>query len=217
LTATGAVHETPVSVTSSGFGSPSWAIAVEELARIGAHTLTRVGACGAIQPEMARGDLVITTGVVRQKGTTDEYVRVDYPGVADDRVVAALVAAAERLDYDYSVGVTISTDVCCAGQARQGFGHYEAPGTDAMLDRLRGANVKNIEMEASVVLTVATLYGLGAGAVCSVFADRTTGEFRTEGEHRAKTANLPASILSSMDDRVAEAGADPWHPELGPI
>jgi len=180
--------------------------------------LIRVGACGAIQPEMALGDHVITTGVVRQKGTTDEYVRADYPGVADDRVLAALVAAAERLDSDDPVGVTISTDVVYAGQARQGFGGYKAPGTDAMLNRLQGANFKHIEMGASVVRTLATLFGLRAGAVCSVFPDRTTGEFRTEGEHRAaETAILAASILSSMDDRVAEAGADRWHPELGPI
>ncbi|MDZ7702024.1 MAG: nucleoside phosphorylase [Halobacteriales archaeon] len=217
-TATGSVHDTPISVTSTGIGSPSAAIAVEELARVGADTFIRVGSCGAIQPEMSLGDLVITTGVVRQEGTTHEYVREDYPAVADDRVVGALVAAAERLGYDYHVGLTMSTDAFYAGQAREGFGGYEAPGTDALLEQLRTANVKNIEMEASAVLTLATLYGLRAGAVCSVFADRNTGEFRTEGESRAaETASLAASLLADMDEQVAEAGADRWHPGLGPV
>ena len=45
--------------------------------------------------------------------------------------------------------------------------------------------MKNIEMEASAILTVANVYGLRAGAVCSVYANRVTGEFRTEGESRA--------------------------------
>jgi uridine phosphorylase len=217
-TATGSVDGTPVSVTSTGIGSPSAAIAVEELARLGADTFIRVGSCGAIQPEMSLGDLVITTGVVRQEGTTHEYVREDYPAVADERVVGALVAAAERLEYDYHVGLTMSTDAFYAGQARQGFGGYEAPGTADLLDELRAANVKNIEMEASAVVTLATLYGLRAGAVCTVFADRNTGEFRTEGESEAaETASLAASLLASMDERVEEAGADRWHPGLGPV
>jgi uridine phosphorylase len=109
-TVTGDYEETPITVTSTGIGSPSAAIAVEELARVGVDTFLRVGSCGAIQPEMDVGDLVITTGAVRQEGTSAEYVREDYPAVADHEVVAALVAAAERLGYDYHTGVTMSAD-----------------------------------------------------------------------------------------------------------
>jgi uridine phosphorylase len=97
-------------VSSTGIGSPSAAIAVEELARVGTETCIRVGSCGGIQPEMALGDLVITTGAVREEGTTSEYVREDYPAVVDDRVVAALVTAAERLGHVYHLGLTVTTD-----------------------------------------------------------------------------------------------------------
>ncbi len=217
-TATGAVGGTPVSATSTGIGSPSAAIAVEELARVGAETLVRVGSCGAVQPEVAVGDLVVTTGAVRGEGTSDEYVRADYPAAADYRVVAALVAAAERLGHDYHVGPTLSADAFYAGQARAGFGGYEAPGSDRLLDELRAAAVQNIEMEASAVLTLASLYGLRAGAVCAVFADRTAGEFRVEGQRRAaETATLAVQLLASMDEQAAAAGADRWHPGLGPV
>ncbi|MFB6165404.1 MAG: uridine phosphorylase, partial [Haloarculaceae archaeon] len=80
-TATGTYEGTPLSVTSTGIGSPSAAIAVEELARVGADTFIRVGSCGAIREEASVGDLVITRGAVRQEGTSDEYVREDYPAV----------------------------------------------------------------------------------------------------------------------------------------
>jgi len=214
-TATGAYEGEPVSVTSTGIGSPSAAIAVEELARVGAETFLRVGSCGAIHPEISVGDLVITTGAVRGEGTSEEYVRPDYPAVADHAVVSALVAAAERLGYDYHCGVTLSTDSFYAGQARPGFEGFEAPGTDSLLDDLRAANVKNIEMEASAVLTLANLYGLRAGAVCSVFANRTTGEFRTEGEGRAaEVGSLAAALLHRMGERREAAGADAWHADL---
>jgi uridine phosphorylase len=215
-TATGTHEGTPISVTSTGIGSPSAAIAVEELARIGADTFLRVGSCGAIQPETDVGDLVITSGGVRQEGTSSEYVREDYPAVADHAVVAALAAAAEELGYDYHVGLTASTDSFYAGQSREGFEEFLARDAEANIEELRRAGVLNFEMEASAILTLANVYGLRAGAVCTVYADRTTGEFEVVGERRAaKTASLAVSLLAEMDERVVESGADAWHAGLG--
>jgi len=214
-TATGTYDGADISVTSTGIGSPSAAIAVEELARVGADTFIRVGSCGAIQPEMDVGDLVITRGAVRQEGTSKEYVREDYPAVADEEVVSALIAAAERLGHDYHVGLTMSADSFYAGQGREGFEGFEAAGSETLVEDLKNANVMNIEMEAAAILTLANVYGLRAGVVCSVFANRETGEFMTEGESvAAETASLAVQLLARMDEVKAEAGADRWHAGL---
>ncbi len=70
-------------------------------------------------------------------------------------------------------------------------------------------------MEAATILTLANLYGLRAGAVCTVYANRVTGEFRTEGERKAaKCASLAVSYLAEMDAAVEEADADGWHAGL---
>ena len=215
-TITGAHEGTPISATSTGIGSPSAAIAVEELARVGAETLIRVGSCGAIQPETDVGDLIITTGAVRQEGTSAEYIRPEYPAVADHTVVSALAAAAEELGYTYHLGVTASTDSFYAGQSREGFRGFRGRSSEERIEELRRAGVLNFEMEASMLLTLAGIYGLRAGAVCTVFADRTTGEFRTEGEGRAaEVASRAVSLLAAMDERVAESGASRWHANLG--
>ncbi|MHB9285998.1 nucleoside phosphorylase [Halobacteriales archaeon Cl-PHB] len=215
-TATGTVDDTPISVTSTGIGSPSAAIAVEELARVGADTLIRVGSCGTIQSDVDIGDLVITSGAVRQEGTSDEYVRRDYPAVADHAVVSALAAAADDLGYDYHVGITASTDSFYAGQSREGFEGFQARGSEEALDELREANVLNFEMEASAILTLANLYGLRGGAVCTVFADRTTGEFQVEGERKAaKVAGRATALLAEMDEQAETAGVPSWHAGLG--
>ena len=214
-TATGSYEGTPISVTSTGIGSPSAAIAVEELARVGSDSFIRVGSCGAIQPDVSVGDLVITTGAVRQEGTSDEYVRGDYPAVADYEIVSALVAAADRLGYDYHTGLTMSADSFYAGQGRPGFEGFEAAGSTDLVDDLQAANVTNIEMEASAILTLANLYGLRAGAVCTVYADRDGGEFTVTGESRAaETASLATHLLAKMDERKREAGTDRWHADL---
>ena len=214
-TATGTYDGASISVTSTGIGSPSAAIALEELARVGADTFIRVGSCGAIQPDMEVGDLVITRGAVRQEGTSKEYVREDYPAVADEEVVSALIAAAERLGHDYHVGLTMSADSFYAGQGREGFGGFEAAGSEDLVEDLKEANVLNIEMETAAICTLANVYGLRAGAVCSVFANRTTGEFMTEGESvAAETASLAVKLLAKMDEVKEEAGADRWHAGL---
>jgi uridine phosphorylase len=214
-TLAGRYDDEPVAVTSTGIGAPSAAIAVEELARVGAETFLRVGSCGSIQADVPVGDLVITTAAVRQEGTSEEYVREDYPAAAHDEVVTALVTAAERLGHDYHLGVTCSTDSFYAGQSRPGFDGFQAAGAEERIEELRAAGVLNFEMEASAILTLASLFGLRAGAVCTVYANRETGEFRTEGEEKAaETASLAASILSKMDRTKAAAGVDRWHAGL---
>lgn len=215
-TATGEVDGTPLSVTSTGIGSPSAAIAVEELARIGVDTFIRVGSCGVLKPEIDVGDVVITTAAVRQEGTSDEYVREDYPASADDRIVNALVAAAEELDVPYHTGITMSADSFYTGQGRPGYQEYQPPGNDDRIEGLAAANVTNIEMETSVICTLANIYGLRGGAVCTAYANRATGEFTVTGERTAaKVATKAATILEGMDATAAKAGADRWHPGLG--
>src|SRR4051794_24173000 len=49
-TYTGTLLGETVSVTSTGIGGPSTATAAEELVKLGAHTLIRVGTSGSMQP-----------------------------------------------------------------------------------------------------------------------------------------------------------------------
>ena len=71
-TYTGMLEGEKVSVTSTGIGGPSAAIALEELAKCGAHTFIRVGTCGGMQEDVLGGDLVIASGAVRMEGTSRE-------------------------------------------------------------------------------------------------------------------------------------------------
>ena len=109
----------------------------------------------------------------------------------------------------------MSADSFYAGQGREGFEGFEAAGSEDLVEDLKAANVLNIEMETAAICTLANIYGLRAGAVCSVFANRTTGEFMTEGESvAAETASLAVKLLAKMDEVKAEAGADRWHAGL---
>ena len=73
VTYTGTLGGEKVSVTSTGIGGPSAAIALEELVKAGAHTFIRVGTCGGMQMDVKSGDLVIATAAIRMEGTSREY------------------------------------------------------------------------------------------------------------------------------------------------
>jgi len=109
---TGTLNGVKVSVTSTGMGCPSTAIAMEELIKCGADTFIRVGTSGrvcdaAMDPSL---DGVINTAAVRDEGTTIQYIPMAYPAVADRHVVAALADAAEELGYNFAEGITQSKD-----------------------------------------------------------------------------------------------------------
>ncbi|HVC77753.1 MAG TPA: nucleoside phosphorylase [Candidatus Micrarchaeaceae archaeon] len=109
-TFTGKVAGVPVSTMSTGMGGPSVAIGIEELSELGAHTFLRVGTCGAAQPEIKVGDLVIAEGSVRTEGTPNAYVPLEYPAVASRDVVNALVVASTAAGAPYHLGVIRSVD-----------------------------------------------------------------------------------------------------------
>ncbi len=109
-TYTGYLNGEKVSVTSTGIGGASAAIALEELVNIGADTFIRVGTCGGIQPDVKGGDIVIATGAIRMEGASKEYAPIEFPAVADIDIVNALVQASENLRCEYHTGVVQCKD-----------------------------------------------------------------------------------------------------------
>ena len=110
VTYTGMLNQVKVSVTSTGIGGPSAAIAMEELCRCGADTFVRIVTCGGMQTNVKSGDIVVATGVVRMEGTSKEYAPIEFPAVADLSVTNALVKAAESKGYPFHTGVVQCKD-----------------------------------------------------------------------------------------------------------
>ena len=110
ITYTGTIDGVKVSVTSTGIGGPSAAIALEELANCGADTFIRVGTCGGMQEEVLSGDLVIASGAIRRDGTSREYAPIEYPAVSDYGILTALDEAARNLDMRSHIGVVHCKD-----------------------------------------------------------------------------------------------------------
>ncbi len=215
-TYTGRYKGVPISATSTGIGGPSTAIAVEELLRVGAHTFIRVGTTGTIQKHVGVGDIVITIGSVRLEGASKQYVTAEYPAVASYEVVLALIEAAETLGLKYHVGITASTDSFYTGQGRPGYKGYMQSWMKNLVPDLQAARVINFEMESATLFTLANIYGVRAGMVCAVVANRVTGEMIAgAGEEDAiRTANEAVKILYEWDQLKEKTGKNYFYPSL---
>lgn len=110
VTYTGTLLGERVSVTSTGIGGASAAIAIEELVRCKAHTFIRVGTCGGMQTEVQSGNVVIASGAIRMEGTSKEYAPMEYPAVSDFFVTTALLEAAKSIGVKSHVGVVQCKD-----------------------------------------------------------------------------------------------------------
>ena len=169
-TYTGTLLGQKVSVTSTGIGGPSTAIAVEELVKVGADTFIRVGTCGGMNEQILPGSVVIASGAIRAEGTSREYLPIEFPAVADHQVVCALEQAAEKSGRDYHIGVVQCKDSF--------YGQHEPtsqPVSEELLRRwnawIRGGCLAS-EMESSTLFVLGSVRRVRTGTVLLVCANK---------------------------------------------
>jgi uridine phosphorylase len=169
-----------LSAASHGIGAPGTAVLVEEMIKLGAKNMIRIGNSGGLDPALEIGDLAISTGCVRDDGTSKTYVIPEYPAVADFGIVSALVSAARKAGVRARTGITWSLDAFYARNAVAGpndtmlsmsVDGYWPSHLETRIRDMQQARILNCEMEAGVLLTLAGLFGIRAGAIC-VVSDR---------------------------------------------
>jgi DeoD family purine-nucleoside phosphorylase len=180
---TGTADGKRVSVQATGVGGPSAAIVLEELVELGVKRFLRVGTCGALQPHLRHGDLILALSAVPDDGTSLRYAGGEPIAPTADwdllhGVVHAAKAMGERLSY---VGPIVSTDV-----------FYE-PDSERFA-RWRARGLLAVEMEAAALFTVASLRGVQAGCLLAVSDVLVEGRSRIDDEALAAAVERMAKI-----------------------
>ncbi len=189
VTYTGTLLGEKVSVTSTGIGGPSTAIAVEELAAIGADTFIRVGTSGGMQRYTQPGDLVVAMGAVRDEGTAAQYMPMAFPAVAHIDVVNALRQAADIRGARYHTGVVHSKD-SFYGEVEP----YRMPVAQELIARWRAwvqGGVLCSEMEAATLFVVSAILGKRAGGLMLVMVTILEENLSGQGSHAGQRLQRP--------------------------
>ena len=191
---TGTLLGEKVSVCSTGIGGPSAAIAMEELAAIGADTFIRVGTCGGIDLNVCAGDMVIATAAVRQDGTSREYAPLEFPAVADFAVSTALSEAAGKMGAKWHAGVVQSKDSFYGQHSPQ-----KSPIGYELInkwDAWKRLGVKASEMEAATLFVVCAALGVRAGGIMHVIWNQ---EREAAGLDITMTEDTSAAIKAGVE------------------
>ncbi len=99
-----------ITVTSTGIGGPSTAIAVHELVKSGAKYLIRIGSCGALQDFIKIGSLIIPNKVFKDDGTSKLFSKKLF--VKPSKIVydALIQSAKEQENIAFFSGINRSHD-----------------------------------------------------------------------------------------------------------
>jgi uridine phosphorylase len=179
----------PVTVCSHGVGAPGAAIAFEELIVAGARRIVRIGTCGALQPEILSGQLIIATAAVQNTGYGHETVPLGYPAVADLDLTLALRRLAAHQPPAWSSGLVVSRDNFYQGVAVAGAPDYTV---------LSQANVLAVEMECAALFIVGALRQVATAAILAVDGN-LVGQGRESIEnYRPHQENVAAAVEAAI-------------------
>lgn len=143
----------PITVTSTGIGGPSAAIAIEELISCGAKYLIRIGSAGAVQSNIKLGDLVICSAAVREDGTTNMYISPNYPAVSDIKLTNLIINTCEELKYNYHYGLVRSHD------------SFYIDEEDEIMEKWSSRNILASDMETASLFVVGQLRGVKTASI----------------------------------------------------
>lgn len=191
---TGSYEGVPVSVISTGVGSPSAAMVMQDLGKLGCDVVIRVGSAGSCVKEVKPGDNVIGTAAVRDEGLTRKFVPEIYPAVANLEVTNALCAAAAKQETKIHTGVVHTSD------------SFRSPALDNDIEISIYAGVLAFEMEAATVLTLSTLHGIRAGCIFSIdgYVTNVAGG-NVVPDVDARNRGMKSAIRSSLNAIVSLA------------
>lgn len=200
-TYTGTLLGEKVSVTSTGIGCPSTAIAVEELIALGADTFIRIGTSGGMQPGIKTGDVAVITAAIRDEGTTTHYLPMEFPAIADVSVVDALRKGAIAAGVPYHIGVSQSKDSF--------YGEIDPdsmPMPGYLHDRwdawVKGGAISS-EMEAAAIFIVSAIHRKRAGGVMMLHNEPhdepATPEEAQRREEAEKAFDIDRAIRTAIE------------------
>lgn len=109
---TGEYKGKPVSVQTSGMGSPSLSIILEELVMLDAKSFIRMGTCGAVKDDISHSDLILVTG---SHSSHDIFSQV-FPGASfsacpDFKLTSMLYSTLESVKQKVHTGPVLCSEI----------------------------------------------------------------------------------------------------------
>lgn len=202
-TCTGIYKGERITVTSTGIGAPSAAIAMEEMYACGMEAAVRMGTVMSMQDDML-GQFIIPIASMRRESTSKTYVEESYPAVADLELVNILNETAAGFGKRSLNGVSCTMDGFYTQMHDSRFSRECGRDLSRVFEELRALHVCGIDMESACMLTVGRLMGVKTAVITMVTVLENLKE-TLKGQERADAETLLCRVALEGIWRYAQA------------
>lgn len=191
-TYTGLYKGMPVTVSSTGIGGPSAAIALEELYEAGVEVAVRLGTVMGIGGNL--GKFFVPVAAMRRESTSKYYVDSSYPAVADPELVNIMNDSILHHEREFENGIVCSTDGYYTEMKESRLSKKMNRDVEGFMNGLHQYNIKGLDMETATLLTLGNLMGI---KVCSVTLATVTDNLKQalEPDLRKQEETVLAKIV----------------------
>lgn len=191
-TYTGTYKGMPITVSSTGIGGPSAAIALEEVYEAGAKVVVRLGTVMGLQDNL--GKFFVPVAAMRRENTSSYYVEKGYPAVANFDLVSVMNDSITKHDREFENGIVCSTDGYYTEMKESRLSKEMKTDVVGMMAGLDKFNIAGLDMETSTLLTLGNLMGI---KVCSVTLATVTDNLNQaiEPKKRVEEERVLATIV----------------------
>jgi len=196
-TYTGYYKGVKVTVTSTGIGAPSAAIAMEEMFECGMKVAIRMGTVMSLKDHLL-GDYLIPSGSIRMEKTSSTYVDEGYPAVADFDLVSSISNTFRKNGLYVENGINATMDGYYSQMKESRLSKIRQVDFDPIFDELVKNNVTGIDMESSLMLVLGRLMNVKTAVVTLVTVLKNLNDLLSEEDRVKKEDELCKMTLESV-------------------
>jgi uridine phosphorylase len=157
-------NQTPVTILTTGMGTGSSSIVLEEAYRAGGRVFIRIGSTGSFQPGDGIGSIFIPHAAIRDEGTSKQLIPIEFPATATPSLHVNLCNTAANLGINYKTGVVWTTDI------------YYDPAGITRYKKWINYGMVCVEMESSTLFIFGSLKGKDVSVATILTSDGNVEE-----------------------------------------
>ncbi|KUO74692.1 MAG: uridine phosphorylase [Clostridia bacterium BRH_c25] len=195
-TYTGNYKGVAITVSSTGIGGPSAAIALEEMYDCGIEVAVRLGTVMGLKENL--GEVLIPAGVMRMESTSKTYVEASYPAVSDFELLQCMNEASASNERKYNNGLICSMDGFYSEMKESKLSKKMGNDITAKIADLKKYNIAGIDMESGTVLTLTNLMGIRGCVVTMTTVLENLKDYLKDSERAKAEDDLIKIVLDGI-------------------
>lgn len=183
FTYTGYYKGVRITVTSTGIGGPSAAIALEEMYECGMEVAVRLGTVMGLKDNL--GKFIIPTGIMRREATSKTYVDPSYPAVGNFELIKCMNKSVIKNGLKFENSIMCSMDGFYSEMKESRLSKKMKNNVYEKIQELKKYNVSGLDMESGVILTLSNLMDIKGCVVTMTTVLENLKDF-LKGDERVK-------------------------------